>query len=49
MQDVADHVGVSKALVSMVFRRVPGPSDETRQRVLEAAENWAIEPIDPPR
>lgn len=38
MQDVADHVGVSKALVSMVFRRVPGPSAETRQRVLEAAE-----------
>src|SRR4029079_12513364 len=38
MQDVADHVGVSKTLVSMVFRRVPGPSDETRQRVLEAAD-----------
>jgi DNA-binding LacI/PurR family transcriptional regulator len=31
MQDVADHVGVSKALVSMVFRRVPGPSAETRK------------------
>ena len=36
MQDVADHVGVSKALVSMVFRRVQGPSAETRQRVLDA-------------
>ena len=44
MQDVADHVGVSKALVSMVFRRVPGPSDETRQRVLEAAEKLGYRP-----
>jgi DNA-binding LacI/PurR family transcriptional regulator len=44
MQDVADHVGVSKALVSMVFRRVPGPSAETRQRVLEAAERLGYRP-----
>ena len=29
MQDVADRVGVSKALVSLVFRRAPGPSEET--------------------
>lgn len=44
MQDVADHVGVSKALVSMVFRRVQGPSDETRQRVLEAADTLGYRP-----
>jgi LacI family transcriptional regulator len=44
MQDVADHVGVSKALVSMVFRRVAGPSAETRQRVLDAAESLGYRP-----
>jgi LacI family transcriptional regulator len=44
MQDVADHVGVSKALVSMVFRRVQGPSDETRRRVLEAADKLGYRP-----
>ena len=38
MQDIADKVGVSKALVSMVFRHVSGPSAETRQRVFAAAE-----------
>jgi DNA-binding LacI/PurR family transcriptional regulator len=38
MQDIADRVGVSKALVSLVFRKAPGPSAETRQRVLAAAE-----------
>ena len=44
MQDVADHVGVSKALVSMVFRRVQGPSAETRQRVRDAAEKLGYRP-----
>ncbi len=44
MQDVADHVGVSKALVSMVFRRVQGPSAETRQRVFDAAERLGYRP-----
>jgi DNA-binding LacI/PurR family transcriptional regulator len=44
MQDVADHVGVSKALVSMVFRRVAGPSTETRHRVFEAAEKLGYRP-----
>ncbi|MEW5812128.1 MAG: LacI family DNA-binding transcriptional regulator [Actinomycetota bacterium] len=38
MQDVADRVGVSKALVSLVLRKAPGPSAETRARVLTAAE-----------
>jgi DNA-binding LacI/PurR family transcriptional regulator len=38
MQDIADKVGVSKALVSLVFRNAPGPSAETRKRVLAAAD-----------
>jgi DNA-binding LacI/PurR family transcriptional regulator len=38
MQDIADHVGVSKALVSLVFRNAQGPSAETRKRVLAAAD-----------
>ncbi|MDT5068286.1 MAG: hypothetical protein QOJ95_4267 [Mycobacterium sp.] len=38
MQDVADKVGVSKALVSLVFRKAPGPSAETRARVFAAAD-----------
>lgn len=39
MQDIADRVGVSKALVSLVFRNAAGPSAETRQRVLAAADD----------
>ena len=38
MRDVALAAGVSKALVSIVFRRAPGASDETRARVLRIAE-----------
>jgi LacI family transcriptional regulator len=38
MQDIAEKVGVSKALVSLVIRRAPGPSEETRARVLAAAD-----------
>jgi DNA-binding LacI/PurR family transcriptional regulator len=38
MRDVAARAGVSKALVSVVFRNAPGASDQTRARVLEAAE-----------
>ena len=38
MQDIAERVGVSKALVSLVFRNAPGPSAETRERVLAAAD-----------
>ncbi|EID77514.1 LacI family transcription regulator [Rhodococcus opacus RKJ300 = JCM 13270] len=44
MQDIADRVGVSKALVSMVFRRVPGPSAETRKRVLDVADELGYRP-----
>ncbi|EFL27891.1 LacI family transcription regulator [Streptomyces himastatinicus ATCC 53653] len=37
MADVARHVGVSRALVSIVFRGAEGASEATRQRVLEGA------------
>jgi LacI family transcriptional regulator len=38
MRDVAAAAGVSKALVSIVFRSAPGASEETRARVFAAAE-----------
>jgi len=37
MQDVAARAGVSRALVSLVFRDLPGASEATRLRVREAA------------
>lgn len=37
LEDVAAAVGVSTASVSLVLRGVPGPSAQTRERVLEAA------------
>jgi DNA-binding LacI/PurR family transcriptional regulator len=37
LADVAARVGVSTASVSLVLRGAPGPSAETRRRVLEAA------------
>ncbi|GLZ11682.1 LacI family transcriptional regulator [Actinomadura sp. NBRC 104425] len=37
MRDVAARAGVSKALVSLVFRNAPGASAETRARVMQAA------------
>ena len=37
MADVAARAGVSRALVSTVFRDVPGAGPETRSRVLQAA------------
>ena len=44
MADVAAHLGVSRALVSIVFRGVEGASDATRQRVLEAAAEMGYRP-----
>ncbi|WP_405737462.1 LacI family transcriptional regulator [Streptomyces sp. NBC_01537] len=38
LEDVAAHVGLSSASVSLVLRGVPGPSERTRQRVLKAAD-----------
>jgi DNA-binding LacI/PurR family transcriptional regulator len=44
MEDVAARAGVSRALVSIVFRGVPGASAETRKRVMEAAEELSYRP-----
>ncbi len=44
MADVANHVGVSRALVSIVFRGVDGASEATRQRVLDAAAELGYRP-----
>lgn len=44
MADVANHLGVSRALVSIVFRGVEGASDATRARVLQAAAELGYRP-----
>lgn len=44
MADVAKRVGVSRALVSLVFRNQPGAGEETRRRVLEAADELGYRP-----
>lgn len=44
MADVAAQVGVSRALVSIVFRGAEGASDATRQRVLDAAAEIGYRP-----
>lgn len=44
LEDVAAHVGVSSATVSLVLSNAPGPSAETRRRVLQAAGELGYRP-----
>ncbi|MGW1023631.1 LacI family DNA-binding transcriptional regulator [Streptomyces sp. NPDC002577] len=44
LEDVAARVGLSTASVSLVLRGVPGPSRNTRQRVLKAAAELGYRP-----
>ncbi|MFI1359932.1 LacI family DNA-binding transcriptional regulator [Streptomyces sp. NPDC020898] len=44
MQDIAAHLGVSRQLVSLVMRGVPGPSAESRERILAAAGELGYRP-----
>lgn len=44
MADVAERAGVSRALVSIVFRGVPGASSANRERVRRAADELAYRP-----
>ncbi|MQA11688.1 MAG: LacI family DNA-binding transcriptional regulator [Pseudonocardiaceae bacterium] len=44
MADVAARVGVSRALVSLVFRDEPGASNQTRERVFQAAAELGYRP-----
>lgn len=44
MADVAEKAGVSRALVSIVFRNQPGASEETRERVLRIADEIGYRP-----
>lgn len=44
MRDIADHVGVSRQLVSLVLRESPGPSADSRARILAAANELGYRP-----
>src|SRR4051794_3886737 len=44
MSDVAARAGVSRALVSIVFRGVPGASEQTRERVMQVAAELGYSP-----
>lgn len=44
MADVAERAGVSRALVSLVFRDAPGASEQTRLRVFEVAKEIGYRP-----
>jgi len=44
MADIAAHLGVSRQLVSIVLRDMPGASEATRERVREAAKDLGYSP-----
>lgn len=44
MADIAAHLGVSRQLVSIVLRDMPGASQATRERVLQAAKELGYSP-----
>ncbi|WP_019546549.1 LacI family DNA-binding transcriptional regulator [Streptomyces sulphureus] len=44
MADVAERAGVSRALVSIVFRGQPGAGEETRERILRVADEVGYHP-----
>ncbi len=44
IRDIAEYVGLSPATVSMVLNNRPGFSDETRERVMEAARQLNYQP-----
>lgn len=44
LEDVATHLGVSTATVSLALRGAPGPSEQTRRRVLEAVDLLGYRP-----
>lgn len=44
MGDVAEKAGVSRTLVSLIFRNEPGAGPETRERVLRAADELGYRP-----
>jgi len=44
MADIAAHLGVSRQLVSLVLRDLPGASDATRRRVWDAAHELGYRP-----
>lgn len=45
IRDVAAHAGVSTASASLVLRKAPGVSDETRQRVEDAMKELGYRPM----
>ena len=49
MKDIADHVGMSRQLVSIVLRNGNGASEASRQRVLDAARELGYYPDDSAR
>lgn len=44
MEDVAARVGVSRALVSLAYRNLPGVGEETRERILQAGRDLGYTP-----